>query len=106
MECLWLGSEVRRALIERRQFSGCMKGKNLRYLDEKSKEPAQQARAGFLLLEHFSLPAFTQVLDTIITANLLRPELFSTRTFGLHGGEVVSDLGLIIDHSPRCAYRA
>jgi transcriptional regulator GlxA family with amidase domain len=49
-----------------------------------------------LLLEHFSLPAFTQALDTIVTANLLRPGLFSTRTFGLHEREVVSDLGLII----------
>jgi len=53
-------------------------------------------RTGFLLLEHFSLPAFTQVLDTIITANLLRPGLFTSRTFGLSEGEVISDLGLVI----------
>jgi transcriptional regulator GlxA family with amidase domain len=48
------------------------------------------------LLEHFSLPAFTQALDTIITANLLRAGLFSSRTFGLGEGEVISDLGLVI----------
>ncbi|SEI48332.1 Transcriptional regulator GlxA family, contains an amidase domain and an AraC-type DNA-binding HTH domain [Pseudomonas sp. NFR16] len=72
-----------------------MKGKNLRYLDQK-KQPVAQTRAGFLLLEHFSLPAFTQALDTIVTANLLRPKLFSSRTFGLQDGEVTSDLGLII----------
>lgn len=72
-----------------------MKGKNLRYLDE-NKQPSAQTRAGFLLLEHFSLPAFTQALDTIVTANLLRPTLFSSRTFGLQDGEVTSDLGLII----------
>lgn len=53
-------------------------------------------RTGFLLLEHFSLPAFTQALDTIVTANLLRPGLFSSRTFGLNEGEVISDLGLVI----------
>ena len=53
-------------------------------------------RTGFVLLEHFSLPAFTQALDTIITANLLRAGLFSSRTYGLSGGEVVSDLGLVI----------
>ena len=53
-------------------------------------------RTGFLLLEHFSLPAFTQALDTLVTANLLRPGLFSSRTFGLHDGEVISDLGLVI----------
>ncbi|OLF53897.1 GlxA family transcriptional regulator [Pseudomonas chlororaphis] len=58
--------------------------------------PSQERRAGFLLLEHFSLPAFTQALDTIVTANLLRPGLFSSRTFGLHADEVTSDLGLVI----------
>jgi transcriptional regulator GlxA family with amidase domain len=78
-----------------------MKGKNLRYLNENSSEPVQQARAGFLLLEHFSLPAFTQALDTIVTANLLRPGLFASRTFGLNEGEVVSDLGLVIRPNAR-----
>ncbi|MCO7625858.1 GlxA family transcriptional regulator [Pseudomonas fluorescens] len=82
-------------LIERRQFSGGMKGKNLRYLNEQSAE-TRITRTGFLLLEHFSLPAFTQALDTIITANLLRAGLFSSRTFGLGEGEVISDLGLVI----------
>lgn len=83
-------------MIERRQFSGGMKGKNLRYVDDDRKQPSTHGRAGFLLLEHFSLPAFTQALDTIVTANLLRPGLFSTRTFGLQDGEVISDLGLVI----------
>ncbi|MBU6957047.1 GlxA family transcriptional regulator [Pseudomonas sp. CVAP len=83
-------------MIERRQFSGGMKGKNLRYLNENPSETAQMTRAGFLLLEHFSLPAFTQALDTIVTANLLRPGLFASRTFGLNDGEVISDLGLVI----------
>ena len=53
-------------------------------------------RTGFVLLEHFSLPAFTQALDTLITANLLRAGLFSSRTYGLSDSEVVSDLGLVI----------
>ncbi len=81
--------------MQRRQFSGGMKGKNLRYLNE-TQQPASVTRVGFLLLEHFSLPAFTQTLDTLITANLLRPDLFATRTFGCGDGEVVSDLGLVI----------
>lgn len=89
-------NRVGRTLIERRQFSGGMKGKNLRYLNENPDEPARMTRAGFVLLEHFSLPAFTQALDTIVTANLLRPRLFSSRTFGLNDGEVISDLGLVI----------
>ncbi len=82
--------------MERRQFSGGMQGKNLRYLNEHPQQPSPVTRVGFLLLEHFSLPAFTQALDTLITANLLRPELFVTRTFGCGEGEVISDLGLVI----------
>ena len=73
-----------------------MKGKNLRYLKEPSSGAGRMTRTGFVLLEHFSLPAFTQALDTLVTANLLRPGLFSTRTFGLSDGEVISDLGLVI----------
>lgn len=84
------------SLIERRQFSGGMKGKNLRYLNEGQGEPVRTIRAGFVLLEHFSLPAFTQTLDTIVTANLLRAQSFSSVTFGLEEGEVISDLGLVI----------
>ena len=73
-----------------------MKGKNLRYLNENPGDARQTVRAGFVLLEHFSLPAFTQALDTVVTTNLLRPGLFASRTFGLGDGEVVSDLGLVI----------
>lgn len=82
--------------MERRQFSGGMKGKNLRYLKETPNATPATVRTGFVLLEHFSLPAFTQALDTLITANLLRPGLFTTRTFGLGDAEVISDLGLVI----------
>ncbi len=60
-----------------------MHGKNLRYLNDHHGQEVRKARAGFVLLEHFSLPAFTQALDTIVTANLLRADLFATRTFGL-----------------------
>jgi len=56
----------------------------------------RQTRVGFVLLEHFSLPAFTQALDTLVTANLLRPGLFTSTSLGLHGKEVTSDLGLVI----------
>ncbi|WP_296256481.1 MULTISPECIES: GlxA family transcriptional regulator [unclassified Pseudomonas] len=73
-----------------------MQGKNYRYLNADKPPPGTATRAGFVLLEHFSLPAFTQMLDTLVTANLLRPRLFSPRTFGMLEGEVVSDLGLVI----------
>ena len=91
------------ALIERRQFSTGMKGKNLRYLKDSHAEAGPVVRTGFVLLEHFSLPAFTQALDTLITANLLRAGLFSSRTYGLSEGEVVSDLGLVIRPDARIA---
>lgn len=51
---------------------------------------------GFLLLEHFSLPAFTQALDTLVTANLIRSESFAVSNFSLSGEPVTSDLGLLI----------
>lgn len=51
---------------------------------------------GFILLENFSLPAFTQALDTLVTANLLQASLFATHTFTLTGEEVTSDLGIVI----------
>ncbi|SMS09992.1 AraC family transcriptional regulator [Pseudomonas viridiflava] len=73
-----------------------MRGKNLRYLGEANTEKKPITRVAFLLLEYFSLPAFTQALDAIVTANLLRPRLFTSTTLGLRPEEVVSDLGLVI----------
>lgn len=82
--------------MERRNFSGVMKTKNYTYLGEEKPKPAKQTRVGFLLLENFSLPAFTQALDTIVTANLLQAELFAVTNFSHSGDEVLSDLGLVI----------
>ena len=83
-------------MIDRRLFSGGMQGKNLRYLQNKNAAAIPQSRVGFVLLEHFSLPAFTQALDTLITANLLQAELFTTCTLTLDGQDAISDLGLVI----------
>lgn len=79
--------------MQRRQFSGGMKKNNLHASAGSTDTPV---RAGFLLLEHFSLPAFTQALDALVTANLLRAGLFSSRTFGVDDAQVLSDLGLVI----------
>jgi len=72
-----------------------MQGKNLRFVDDR-KQPVKQARVGFLLLEHFSLPAYTQALDTMVTANLISPGCFVTESYSLTGESVTSDLGLVI----------
>ncbi|WP_236201916.1 GlxA family transcriptional regulator [Pseudomonas pseudonitroreducens] len=82
--------------MERRQFSESMQGQNLRFVSARKGEPQRQHKVGFVLLEHFSLPAFTQALDTLVTANLICEEAFTTRTFSLDGESVTSDLGLLI----------
>lgn len=82
--------------MERRDFSDVMKTKNYRYLDDEKPRSSKHTRVGFLLLENFSLPAFTQALDALVTANLLQAELFSVAHFSLTGEEVISDLGLVI----------
>ncbi|MDN6859456.1 GlxA family transcriptional regulator [Pseudomonas sp. CAN2814] len=82
--------------MERRQFSESMQGQNLRFVGERKADPQRPRKVGFVLLENFSLPAFTQALDTLVTANLIREGAFSTRTFSLDGESVTSDLGLVI----------
>jgi transcriptional regulator GlxA family with amidase domain len=82
--------------MDRRLFSGGMQGKNFRYVQQGTAATVAPSRVGFVLLEHFSLPAFTQALDTLVTANLLQPSVFVTCTLTLSGEEVVSDLGLVI----------
>ncbi len=84
---------------DRRYFSDALQGRNLRFVGEQKDESLPHARVGFVLLEFFSLPAFTQALDTLVTANLIRPGAFATKTFSLDGKSVASDLGLVISPS-------
>lgn len=90
-------------MTTRRQFSTAMRGKNLRYVSDSGPKSAHVTRIAFLLLEHFSLPAFTHSLDIVVTANLLRPASFTSRTLGLDDKDVISDLGLVIrPDTPLC----
>lgn len=82
-------------MADRRSFSETLQGQNLRFVAAK-KDASRQTRVGFLLQEHFSLPAFTQALDVLVTANLIDRGLFVTHTFGLDGAAVTSDLGIVI----------
>ncbi|KJH88510.1 AraC family transcriptional regulator [Pseudomonas fluorescens] len=81
-----------------RSFSNALNGHNSRFTHSVEQLTHQQTRVGFLLLEHFSLLAFTQALDTLVTANLIQPETCVSTTFSLDGQSVISDLG--IDISP------
>mgnify|MGYP002656200075 CR=1 FL=1 len=70
-------------------------------LQARNRQPAAASsntalHVGFVLLRHFSLPAFTQSLDTLVTANLIRPDAFVYTTYSLDESDVVSDLGIPI----------
>lgn len=54
------------------------------------------SRIGFLLLDNFSLPCFTQSLDVLMTANLIRPGSVKVHTFSHTHTEVMSDLAIPI----------
>jgi transcriptional regulator GlxA family with amidase domain len=82
-------------MADRRSFSETLQGQNLRFVAA-NKDASRQTRVGFLLQEHFSLPAFTQALDVLVTANLIERGLFVTRTFSLDGQAMTSDLGIVI----------
>ena len=81
---------------DKRQFSTLMQDANSAFL------PAQQARkepvrVGFILLEHFSMMAFTASIDVLVTSNLVRTApLFHFSTFSLESTTVTSDLGIDI----------
>lgn len=51
---------------------------------------------GFLMLENFSLTCFSQSLDVLATANLVRPGSVKVQTFSRTESEVMSDLGIPI----------
>lgn len=82
-------------MVDKRKFSDAMQGRNLRFVGDAGQSVAK-SRIGFFFLEHFSLPAFTQALDTLVTTNLIVADTFETRTFSLDGKAVTSDLGLVI----------
>jgi AraC family transcriptional regulator, glycine betaine-responsive activator len=84
---------------EKRQFSNLMRDTNSAFLPAQE-PPEQPVRVAFLLLEHFSMVAFTAAVDALVTANLVRTApLFSFSTFGLDSQIVKSDL--TIDFSTR-----
>jgi len=86
--------------MTQRIFSGAGQSKNLLYLasaNERLRDGTQASlRVGFVLLEHFSLAAFTASLDTLVTANLISSGAYAIRSYGLAPGQVISDLGILL----------
>ncbi|MFD1382050.1 GlxA family transcriptional regulator [Rhodanobacter aciditrophus] len=57
----------------------------------------QPIMIGFVLLENFSMVAFTGAVDALVTTNLVQTEkLFDYRTIGVGSNTITSDLGIDI----------
>lgn len=78
-----------------RTFNRTFADRNLGFISQARVE-RNTSRVGFLLLENFSLPCFTQALDVLVTANLLAPGAVRVHTFSHDHREVMSDLGIPI----------
>lgn len=79
-------------------FSSTFAERNLQSLSTRD-ECTQKATVGFLLLDNFSLPCFTQSLDVLTTANLLKPGSVRVHTFSHDNSAVMSDLAIPIQPS-------
>jgi transcriptional regulator GlxA family with amidase domain len=84
----------------RREFSTSLKALNQPYSKASgSAGPTQPVsrKVAFILLENFSMMAFTGALDTLVTANLLNQQaLYQVSTFGVESMQICSDLGINI----------
>jgi transcriptional regulator GlxA family with amidase domain len=78
-----------------REFNRTFADRNLGFITQERAE-RKMTRVGFLLLENFSLPCFTQALDVLVTANLISPGAVRAHTFSHDHAEVMSDLGIPI----------
>lgn len=78
-----------------KNFSSTFAERNMRYMPA-SADVQKTSKVGFLLLENFSLPCFTQSLDVLMTANLIQPGSVQVHTFSHNHREVMSDLAIPI----------
>ncbi len=83
-----------------RSFDSRLRHSNRAHLQGRTADaphPPICRRIGFVLLEHFSMMAFTGAVDAIVTANLIgREPLYRFDTWSLEGATVRSDLGINI----------
>ncbi len=92
-----------REVKEKRHFNTLLRDANSAFLPSQD-SGEKPIRVGFILLEHFSMMAFTAAVDALVTANLVRTApLFSFCTFGLNSLTVKSDLALDISTSGELA---
>lgn len=80
-------------------FESILKNKNMAYVEYDVRHPpaAQVKRVAFVLLENFSMMAFTGAVDALVTANLMRPAiLYEVLVVGTGSEIALSDLGIEI----------
>ncbi|MFC6669952.1 GlxA family transcriptional regulator [Marinobacterium aestuariivivens] len=83
--------------MSKRTFDSHFHRSNQAYLKNESGTRTEPIRIGFVLLEHFSMMAFTGAVDAIVTANLLSScPLYTFQTLSTDGDAVRSDLGIDI----------
>ncbi|TWC43252.1 AraC family transcriptional regulator with amidase-like domain [Pseudomonas sp. SJZ079] len=83
----------------RSSFESLLKNKNMAHLDRNLRSgPAMpKRRVAFVLLDNFSMMAFTGAVDALVTANLMSPTpLYEVLVVGGADAVVVSDLGIAI----------
>lgn len=81
----------------RDRFSSTLKSKNLPYItpSEERDTPHGTRRVAFVLLEHFSMMAFTGAVDALVTTNLMKAAtLYDVVVVGGESGATISDLGI------------
>lgn len=78
-------------------FESLLKNKNMAYFEPEAccSPPLKVKRIAFVLVEHFSMMAFTGAVDALVTANLMHPTtLYEILVVSSEGEAALSDLGI------------
>ncbi|MCP1314133.1 MULTISPECIES: GlxA family transcriptional regulator [unclassified Halomonas] len=81
----------------RERFSSTLKNKNMAYIAPSGTggDARRVRRVAFILLDHFSMMAFTGAVDALVTTNLMKSStLYEVLVVGDERGATVSDLGI------------
>ncbi|ALI09358.1 MULTISPECIES: GlxA family transcriptional regulator [Pseudomonas] len=79
-------------------FESVLKNKNMAYRPLGAASASEAPiRVAFVLMDNFSMMSFTGAVDALVTANLMSDmPLYEVLTVGVSGGQVTSDLGIVI----------
>jgi AraC family transcriptional regulator, glycine betaine-responsive activator len=92
---IWQAAEMIKST--QRDFSKAISTSNNLFLRTNTQQQDKPTNISFILLEHFSMAAFTNAVDTLVTANLVHSNhKFDYVTLGLASTIVKSDIGINI----------